>query len=77
MHLLTPLVCYSYLSNHHHHQDPVLFSGTIRSNLDPFLLYTDTQIWDNLRRSMLAASISSLDDLVLENGMYMYTYTYI
>jgi ABC-type multidrug transport system fused ATPase/permease subunit len=49
-------------------QDPVLFSGTIRSNLDPFLLYTDTQIWDNLRRTMLAASISSLDDLVLENG---------
>ena len=34
-----------------------------RSNLDPFLLYTDTQIWDNLRRTMLATSITSLDDL--------------
>lgn len=44
-------------------QDPVLFSGTIRSNLDPFLLYTDAQIWENLRRTMLASSIGSLDDL--------------
>lgn len=44
-------------------QDPVLFSGTIRSNLDPFLLYTDAQIWENLRRTMLSSSIGSLDDL--------------
>ena len=44
-------------------QDPVLFSGTIRSNLDPFLIYTDTQIWDNLRRTMLSTAIGSLDDL--------------
>jgi ATP-binding cassette, subfamily C (CFTR/MRP), member 1 len=27
-------------------QDPVLFSGTIRSNLDPFNLYTDEQCWE-------------------------------
>ncbi|KAL7279088.1 hypothetical protein ACG7TL_006926 [Trametes sanguinea] len=37
-------------------QDPLLFSGTIRSNLDPFDLYTDAQLWDALRRSFLVDS---------------------
>ncbi|EIN03766.1 ABC protein [Punctularia strigosozonata HHB-11173 SS5] len=34
-------------------QDPLLFSGTIRSNLDPFNLYDDAHLWDALRRSYL------------------------
>ncbi|EPQ52646.1 ABC protein [Gloeophyllum trabeum ATCC 11539] len=34
-------------------QDPLLFSGTIRSNLDPFDLYDDARLWDALRRSYL------------------------
>ena len=29
-------------------QNPVLFSGTIRDNLDPFHQYTDEQIWSAL-----------------------------
>ena len=32
-------------------QDPILFSGTIRSNLDPLGHHTDQQIWDSLRHS--------------------------
>ncbi|CDK25829.1 unnamed protein product [Kuraishia capsulata CBS 1993] len=32
-------------------QDPVLFKGTIRENLDPFKQKTDNQLWDALRRS--------------------------
>ncbi|PHH60274.1 hypothetical protein CDD81_1902 [Ophiocordyceps australis] len=35
-------------------QDPVLFSGTVRSNLDPFDAYTDQQLCDCLRRVHLA-----------------------
>ncbi|KAK9238147.1 hypothetical protein V1525DRAFT_125797 [Lipomyces kononenkoae] len=31
-------------------QDPTLFSGTIRSNLDPFSRYTDSAIFEALRR---------------------------
>src|SRR5690606_28599844 len=31
-------------------QDPVLFSGTVRSNLDPFDEYTDEQLNESLRR---------------------------
>ncbi|KAI0733631.1 ABC protein [Fomitopsis betulina] len=34
-------------------QDPLLFSGTIRSNLDPFNQYSDAHLWDALRRSYL------------------------
>ncbi|KXN81322.1 Multidrug resistance-associated protein 1 [Leucoagaricus sp. SymC.cos] len=34
-------------------QDPLIFSGTVRTALDPFGLYDDTQLWDALRRSSL------------------------
>ncbi|KAF4466595.1 hypothetical protein FALBO_6522 [Fusarium albosuccineum] len=34
-------------------QDPTLFHGTIRSNLDPFDMYTDDQIFAALRRVQL------------------------
>ena len=49
-------------------QDPVLFSGTIRSNLDPFNKYNDIEIWEGLSRTLLSNTISSLDDKVSENG---------
>ncbi|GAB5582248.1 ATP-binding cassette sub-family C member 11 isoform X1 [Prionailurus iriomotensis] len=41
-------------------QDPVLLSGTIRFNLDPFDRYTDEQIWDVLERTFLSMTISKL-----------------
>ncbi|KAI9596883.1 P-loop containing nucleoside triphosphate hydrolase protein [Syncephalis fuscata] len=31
-------------------QDPILFNGTIRSNVDPFSSYDDESIWNALRR---------------------------
>lgn len=34
-------------------QDPLLFSGTLRSNLDPFGLHDDAILWDALKRSYL------------------------
>ncbi|CCH46808.1 putative membrane protein [Wickerhamomyces ciferrii] len=34
-------------------QDPVLFQGTIKSNLDPFNESTESELWDALRRSGL------------------------
>ncbi|KAG2142222.1 ABC protein [Suillus bovinus] len=34
-------------------QDPLLFSGTMRSNLDPFSQHSDAELWGALQRSCL------------------------
>ncbi|KAJ3775268.1 ABC transporter [Lentinula raphanica] len=34
-------------------QDALLFSGTLRTNLDPFNLHDDAKLWDALKRSYL------------------------
>ena len=50
-------------------QDPVLFSGTIRSNLDPFQRYAEEELWDILHRTLLSRHVHSLEDVVQENGL--------
>ncbi|KXS17986.1 P-loop containing nucleoside triphosphate hydrolase protein [Gonapodya prolifera JEL478] len=53
-------------------QDPVVFSGTIRSNLDPFDEHKDAELWDVLERShikkIVTRSSRKLDMRVAENG---------
>ena len=41
-------------------QDPTLFTGTIRSNLDPFNLFTDEDIFTALRRVQLIGPATSI-----------------
>eukprot|EP01087_Luapelamoeba_hula_P012571 TRINITY_DN3508_c0_g1_i1.p1 TRINITY_DN3508_c0_g1~~TRINITY_DN3508_c0_g1_i1.p1 ORF type:complete len:1538 (+),score=302.45 TRINITY_DN3508_c0_g1_i1:61-4674(+) len=41
-------------------QDPTLFTGTIRSNMDPFNLYSDGQIWEVLDKVHLAKMVRAL-----------------
>ncbi|GAA5961345.1 hypothetical protein JCM3765_004381 [Sporobolomyces pararoseus] len=43
-------------------QDPVLFNGTIRSNLDPFSMYEDQRLWDALRRAWLVDRTTSSEE---------------
>ncbi|KAI8360085.1 hypothetical protein B0O80DRAFT_194371 [Mortierella sp. GBAus27b] len=56
-------------------QDPVLFIGTIRSNLDPFNEHNDAALWASLRRVHLingdgteSNTFGNLDSEVQENG---------
>ncbi|KAF3778702.1 ABC transporter C family member 8 [Nymphaea thermarum] len=41
-------------------QEPTLFRGTVRSNLDPLGLYSDIEIWEALRKCQLFTTIRSL-----------------
>ncbi|KAF8509514.1 ABC protein [Hysterangium stoloniferum] len=45
-------------------QEPLLFSGTIRTNLDPFSVYDDAQLWDALRRAYLVEALSYSDEKI-------------
>lgn len=53
-------------------QDPVLFSGTVRRNLDPFNDYDDSQLWSCLENANLANAVKSmnggLDGRITEGG---------
>jgi len=43
-------------------QDPVLFSGTIRFNLDPFNLHNDSDLWDALDKSNMKHFVEEFDE---------------
>jgi len=54
-------------------QDPVLFTGTLRKNLDPFGEFDDDVLWSaledvKLKESMTAETQLGLDFLVSEGG---------
>ena len=53
-------------------QDPILFSGTVRENLDPFVQHTDLEVWQSLTRAHLASfvrdNLGGLSSVVDENG---------
>lgn len=40
-------------------QDPILFSGTLRMNLDPFSSYSEEDLWRALELSHLRTFVSS------------------
>lgn len=48
-------------------QDPFLFSGSLRLNIDPFEVYTDDQLWKALELSHLKEFVSGLP-----NGLHFH-----
>jgi ATP-binding cassette subfamily C (CFTR/MRP) protein 4 len=53
-------------------QEPILFLGTLRQNLDPFDEYSDSQLWNALEdvdlKEVVSGLPSGLDSEVLEGG---------
>ncbi|OIT33165.1 PREDICTED: ABC transporter C family member 10-like [Nicotiana attenuata] len=53
-------------------QDPTLFNGTVRYNLDPLCQHTDEEIWEVLGKCQLKEAVEEkekgLDSLVVEDG---------
>ncbi|XAR55403.1 Xenobiotic-transporting ATPase [Bertholletia excelsa] len=53
-------------------QEPTMFQGTVRGNLDPLEEYTDEQIWEALDKCQLGDEVrkkeDKLDSPVVENG---------
>ena len=53
-------------------QEPVLFAGTVRSNLDPLDQYKDPQLWNSLKAVQLKQVVKELegglDSKVIDNG---------
>ncbi|GJT98520.1 putative ABC-type xenobiotic transporter [Tanacetum coccineum] len=53
-------------------QDPTMFNGTVRSNMDPLEEYTDNQIWQALDKCQIGDEVrkkeGQLDSKVTENG---------
>ncbi|KAL6554116.1 Canalicular multispecific organic anion transporter 2 [Orobanche minor] len=51
-------------------QDPTMFQGTIRSNLDPLEQYTDAQIWDTLDICRLGDEVRKMERKLDSNGLF-------
>ncbi|KAJ8554349.1 hypothetical protein K7X08_025027 [Anisodus acutangulus] len=53
-------------------QDPTLFNGTVRYNMDPLCQHTDEEIWEVLGKCQLEEPVEEkekgLDSLVVEDG---------
>ena len=53
-------------------QEPVMFSNTVRYNLDPFNTKSDDELWDVLKKvqleEVIAALPKGLDEVVAEGG---------
>lgn len=49
-------------------QDPVLFSGSLRDNLDPWNRYSDAVIWQALEKAQLKSLVLSMSD---DKGLYV------
>ena len=72
------LLCSNFQSVNTHcipPQDPILFTGTLRENMDPFAEYNDGQLWGALESASLKEFISEqenkLDFEIQERGENM------
>lgn len=71
-------MCITIASLFHHHnythgcalQDPIIFSGSVRSNLDPWGVHDghDAALWEALRRAGMEPAVRALEVRVALGG---------
>ncbi|KAG6398089.1 hypothetical protein SASPL_139540 [Salvia splendens] len=49
-------------------QEPTLFRGSVRTNVDPLGLHSDDEIWEALEKCQLKSTVSKLPDLLDSSG---------
>lgn len=47
-------------------QDPIIFEGSVRTNIDPYKIYSDQEIWNVLDKVRVKDLIPSLDDEIID-----------
>lgn len=52
-------------------QDPILFTGSMRSNLDPYQRYTDSEIWKAVKEVNLDQHVTDLEHVVRDCGAHL------
>ncbi|CAI9088257.1 OLC1v1022538C1 [Oldenlandia corymbosa var. corymbosa] len=58
-------------------QDPTMFEGTVRSNLDPLEEYSDEQIWEALDKCQLGDVVRKKEGKLDSTGFYLSTLYFI
>lgn len=58
-------------------QDPTLFRGTIRSNLDPFSEHTDLELWSALRQADLVPADANADTATASDSSHLHLDTVV
>lgn len=58
-------------------QDPTLFRGTIRSNLDPFSEHTDLELWSALRQADLVPADANTDTATASDSSHLHLDTVV
>ena len=69
--LLFAVLYIQYMNMIFFFQDPVLFSGSLRLNLDPFDNYPDEELWNALEVAHLKSFMTGLDkglQFVIQDG---------